>query len=317
MAMATRDGAAKGGLLGRIGSGCYRHRWMTVLVWVAGVAALITLWTRFGAAAQDDFAGSDPGQAVLNQHFAKESGDTLTLAIRSHGKVTEPAVRDQVTTALTTFAQAPHVTGVADPYTTPGHLARDGHIAYATIQFDVTGPNLPSAEATQLMHDATAASKDGVTFSLGGDVVDLAETPYGGASNGIGVGAAAIVLLIAFGSFLAMGLPIATALMGIGSGLALTALIGHIFPAPSFSAIVAAMIGLGVGVDYALFIVTRFRTELHQGEEPATAVVTAMRTAGRSVLTAGTTDVIGMLGLLVVRQSRLDRVALGALPAGA
>jgi RND superfamily putative drug exporter len=303
---------AKDGLLGRIGSGCYRHRWITVLVWVAGVAALITLWTRFGAAAQDDFTGSDPGQAVLNQHFARQSGDTLTLAIRSQDKVTDPAVRDQVTAALAPFKNAPHVTGVADPYTTPGHLARDGHIAYATIQFDVTGPHIPGSEAKQLMHDATAASKDGVTFSLGGDVVDLAETPYGGASNGIGVGAAAIVLLIAFGSLLAMGLPIATALMGIGSGLALTALLGHIFPAPSFSAIIAAMIGLGVGVDYALFIVTRFRTELHQGEEPHTAIVTAMRTAGRAVLTAGTTVVIGMLGLLVLRQSLLNGVAIAA-----
>ena len=287
-------------MLGRIGSGCYRHRWITVLVWVAGVAALITLWTRFGAAAQDDFTGSDPGQAVLNQHFARQSGDTLTLAIRSQEKVTEPAVRDQVTAALQPFRNAPHVTGVADPYTTPGHLAKDGHIAYATIQFDVTGPHIPSAEATQLMHDATAASKDGVTFALGGDVVDLAETPYGGASNGIGVGAAAIVLLIAFGSFLAMGLPIATAL------------IGHIFPAPSFSAIVAAMIGLGVGVDYALFIVTRFRTELHQGAMPAEAIVAAMRTAGRAVLTAGTTVVIGMLGLLVLRQTLLNGVAIAA-----
>ncbi|HEX5297490.1 MAG TPA: MMPL family transporter [Streptosporangiaceae bacterium] len=303
---------AKDGLLGRIGSGCYRHRWITVLVWVAGVAALITLWTRFGAAAQDDFTGSDPGQAVLNQHFARQSGDTLTLAIRSQDKVTDPAVRDQVTAALQPFKTAPHVTGVADPYTTPGHLARDGHIAYATIQFDVTGPHIPSAEATQLMHDATAASKDGVTFSLGGDVVDLAETPYGGASNGIGVGAAAIVLLIAFGSLLAMGLPIATALMGIGSGLALTALLGHIFPAPGFSAIVAAMIGLGVGVDYALFIVTRFRAELHRGEQPDVAVVTAMRTAGRAVLTAGTTVVIGMLGLLVLRQTLLNGVAIAA-----
>jgi uncharacterized membrane protein YdfJ with MMPL/SSD domain len=304
-------------LLGRIGSGCYRHRWMTVLVWVAGVAALITLWTRFGAAAQDDFTGSDPGQAVLNQHFARQSGDTLTLAIRSREKITDATVRDQVTRALNPFRNAPHVTGVADPYTTPGHLAADGHIAYATIQFDVTGAHIPNREATTLIHDATAASKDGVTFSLGGDVVDLAETPYGGPSNGIGVGAAAIVLLIAFGSLLAMGLPIATALMGIGSGLALIALLGHIVPAPSFSPIVAALIGLGVGVDYALFIVTRFRTELHRtdlegGAQPGDALVTTMRTAGRSVLTAGTTVVIGMLGLLVLRQALLNGVAIAA-----
>jgi RND superfamily putative drug exporter len=201
---------------------------------------------------------------------------------------------------------------VADPYDTPGHLSADGHIAYATIQFDVPGASIPNSEATALMHDATVASGNGVTFSLGGDVVDLAETPYGGASNGIGVGAAAIVLLIAFGSLLAMGLPIATALMGIGSGLSLIALLGHVFPAPSFSPIVAAMIGLGVGVDYALFVVTRFRSELHEGTQPGDAVVVAMRTAGRAVLTAGTTVVIGMLGLLVLRQTLLNGVAIAA-----
>ncbi|MFZ2044686.1 MAG: MMPL family transporter, partial [Trebonia sp.] len=156
------------------------------------------------------------------------------------------------------------------------------------------------------------ASGHGVTFSLGGDVVDLAETPYGGPDNGIGVGAAMLVLLIAFGSLLAMGLPVATALFGIGGGLSLIALLGHIFPAPSFSPIVAALIGLGVGVDYALFILTRFRTELHGGREPQEAAVTAMRTAGVSVLTAGTTVVIGMLGLLVLRQSLLNGVAVAA-----
>src|SRR5690349_22546767 len=118
------------------------------------------------------------------------------------------------------------------------------------------------------MHDARAASGHGVTFSLGGDVVDQAETPYGGPSDGIGILAAAVVLLIAFGSFLAMGLPVATALLGIGAGLSVIALLGHIVPAPGFSPIIAAMIGLGVGVDYALFIVTRFREALHAGAAP-------------------------------------------------
>src|SRR6516165_1095469 len=298
--------------LGRLGSACYRHRWVTVLVWIAGVAALITLWTRFGAAAQNDFTGSDRGQTLLNEHFAKQSGDTLTLAIRSDAKITSPAVQARVTAALAPFRQAPHVTGVSDPYTTPGEVSADGHIAYATVQFDTSGADIPGSEAAALMRDATAASGHGVTFSLGGDVVDLAETPYGGASNGVGVGAAAIVLLIAFGSLLAMGLPIATALMGIGSGLALIALLGHVFPAPSFSPVVAAMIGLGVGVDYALFIVTRFRGELHDGAQPGDAMMTTMRTAGRAVLTAGSTVVIGMLGLLVLRQPLLTGVAIAA-----
>ena len=240
-----------------------------MLVWIAGVAALITLWTRFGAAAQNDFTGSDRGQTLLNQHFARQSGDTLTLAIESQQKITDPAVKASVAQALAPFANAPHVTGVA---TLPDAGAPSGGraIGYATIQFDVSGANISDGEATALIHDAAAASGHGVTFSLGGDVVDQAEPPYGGASNGVGVGAAAVVLLIAFGSLLAMGLPLATALLGIGSGLALIALLGHVFPAPSFSAIVAAMIGLGVGVDYALFIVTRFRTELHEGRPAET-----------------------------------------------
>ena len=298
--------------MGRPGAACYRHRWLTVVVWIAGVACLITLWMRFGAAADNSFTGSDPGQTLLNEHFAAQSGDTLTLAIRSQAPVGSPAVRARVTRALVPFRQAPHVTGVSDPYTTPGHLAADGHIAYATVQFDVQGSGIPGSEATALMHDATVASGNGLTFSLGGDVVDLAETPYGGPSNGVGVGAAAIVLLVAFGSLLAMGLPIATALMGIGSGLSLIALLGHVFPAPSFSPIVAALIGLGVGVDYALFIVTRFRQELRAGRDAPDAVVIAMRTAGRAVLTAGTTVVIGMLGLLVLRQALLNGVAIAA-----
>ncbi len=302
----------KRGCWGQLGNACYRHRWVTVLVWVAGVACLIGLWTRFGAAAQNDFTGNDPGQTLLNEHFAPQSGDTLTLAIRSDAGITSAAVRARVASALVPFRQAAGVTGVTDPYTVPGHVSADGHIAYATVQFDVPGSSISNTEALALMHDATAASGGGVTFSLGGDVVDQAETPYGGPSNGVGVGAAAIVLLIAFGSLLAMGLPLATALMGIGSGLALIALLGHVFPAPSFSAIVAALIGLGVGVDYALFIVTRFRSELQAGAQPQDAVVKAMRTAGRAVLTAGTTVVIGMLGLLVLRQPLLNGVSIAA-----
>ena len=261
-------------LLGRIGRTCYRHRWLTLLAWILGVVCLITLWTRFGAPAQDNFSGSDPGQAVLNQHFPRQSGDTLTLAIRSADPITSPAVRARVTSALIPFGQAAHVTAVSGPYQVPGQISRDGHIAFATVQFNVTSTKIPNNEALALMRDATAASGHGVTFRLGGDVVNLAETPYGGPTDGIGIGAAAIVLLIAFGSLLAMGLPVVTAVLGIGAGLSLIALLGHIVPAPSFSPIIASMIGLGVGVDYALFIVTRFREALrgesgHQGPDAA------------------------------------------------
>ena len=300
------------GFVGGIGRACYRHRWLTLVSWIAGVACLVVLWINFGAAAQNNFTGSDPGQAVLNAHFPRQSGDSLTLAVRSQDEITSPAVRSRVTQALVPFTRAAHVTSVSNPYTAPGQISPDGHIAFATVQFNEQGANIPGSEATALMNDARAASGSGVQFYLGGDVVDQAETPYGGSSDGIGIGAAAIVLLIAFGSLLAMGLPVATAVFGIGAGLSLIALVGHVFPAPSFSPIIASMIGLGVGVDYALFIVTRFREALRNGVTPEGAVVTAMRTAGRSVLIAGITVVIGMLGLLVLRQQLMNGVAVAA-----
>jgi len=300
------------GFLGRVGGWCYRRRWLTLVVWIAGVTCLITLWTRFGAGYDNNFSGSDPGQTILNAHFQRQSGDQLTLAIRSSQDINSPAVRARVDAALPAFERASGVTSVASPYQVPGQISRDGHIAYATIDFAKQGSSIGNGEALALMQDARAASGHGVTFSLGGDVVDLAETPYGGPTDGIGVGAAAIVLLIAFGSLLAMGLPVVTALFGIGSGLSLIALLGHVFPAPSFSPIIASMIGLGVGVDYALFIVTRFREALRSGSSPRDAVVTAMSTAGRSVLIAGVTVTIGMLGLLVLRMPLLNGVAVAA-----
>jgi RND superfamily putative drug exporter len=312
-----RSGPAPGrpagpGLLGRVGRGCYRRRWLTVVVWIVGLACLVTLWTRFGAGYDNNFSGSDPGQAILNAHFHRQSGDQLTLAIRSSQDINSPAVRARVDAALPAFERAAGVTSVASPYQVPSQISRDGHIAFATIGFSKPGASIPNGEALALMQDARAASGHGVTFSLGGDVVDLAETPYGGATDGIGIGAAAIVLLIAFGSLLAMGLPVVTALFGIGSGLSLIALLGHVFPAPSFSPIIASMIGLGVGVDYALFIVTRFREALRSASSPQDALVTAMSTAGRSVLFAGVTVTIGMLGLLVLRMPLLNGVAIAA-----
>src|SRR5215472_6216328 len=276
------------GPLGLLGRACYRHRWITLIVWLAGVACLITLWTRFGAPAQNNFNGGDPGQSLLNKHFHRSSGDSLTLAISSTAPISSPATRARVEAARIPFQRAAHVTSVTDPYRTPGQISRDGHVAFATVQFDVGMTGISNSEAAALMHDARAASGHGVTFSLGGDVVDQAETPYGGPSDGVGILAAAVVLLIAFGSFLAMGLPVATAVLGIGAGLSVIGLLGHIVPAPGFSPIIAAMIGLGVGVDYALFIVNRFKEGLQAGRAPEDAAVVAMRTAGRTVLIAGT-----------------------------
>ena len=168
------------GPLGGLGRGCYRHRWLTLLVWIAGLACMITLWMRFGAAADDSYGSSDPGQALLNAHFHRQSGDALTLAIRSSGDISSAAARAQITGALIPFRRAAGVTSVISPYAAPGQISRDGHTAFATIQFGVPSAKIGGSETQTLVQAATAASGPGMTFSLGGDVVDLAETPYGG-----------------------------------------------------------------------------------------------------------------------------------------
>ena len=282
---------------------------------MAVLGCLIVLWIQFGAPADNSLAPTDAGTRLINQHFPRQSGDTLTLAIRSAQPVTSPAVCERVTSALTPFGRAEHLTAVGPPYQAPGLISADRHIAFATVQFGVKASKIPASEAKALMNDARAASGRGVSFYLGGDVIDMAETPEGGPSEGIGVIAAAVVLLISFGSALAMGLPIVTALFGIGSGLSLIALIGHLVPAPSFASVVASLIGLGGGVDYALFIVTRFREALRAGATPESAVVTAFSTAGRAVLFAGTTVIIAVLGLLVLRQPLMNGVAVAVAAA--
>ncbi len=308
----SHPSAARPGPLAAVGLACYRHRWVTITAWLVALVTLVALWTQFGAAALATNGTADPGQTLLSRHFPGRSGDTLTLAIRSARPVTDPAVRDRVTGALVPFEHAAGVSAVAGPYDVPGHIARGGHIAFATVQFSVPTSGISGAETAALMHDATAASGHGLAVSLGGDVVDLAGTPYGGPSDGFGTTAAALVLLLVFGSLLAMSLPLLTALFGIGTGLSLIALIGHLIPAPSFGPIVASLIGLGVGVDYALFIFLRFRDDLRAGAAPQDALASSMRTAGRSVLTAGATVAVGMLGLLVLRQSLLNGVAVAA-----
>ena len=168
------------------------------------------------------------------------------------------------------------------------------------------GSDIPGSEATALMHDASAASGNGVTFSLGGDVVDLAETPYGGPSNGTGVGAAAIVLLIAFGSLLAMGLPIATALTGIGSGLSLIALLGHVFQAPRVPVFL-----FGLSMDYEVFLLSRIREEYDRSGDNTAAVARGLARTARVISAAATIMVVVFLSFVLGADVSVKQVGLG------
>ncbi len=300
--------------LGRLGRFCYRRRRLVLAAWLVATVGVLVLGIRFAAAPDNNFAGgasdSAKGQAVVAAHFPASNGSSLTIAIHADQGVSAGQTRSRVDPLLAAAAGLPHVTGVASPYQRPGQISADGRTAFATVQSDQ--PQVPTGDVEDLLARAKAASGDGVTVAVGGQDVVAVETPYGGAADGIGGAAAMLIILIAFGSLLAMGLTMAAAVLGIASGLSLILLIGHLVPAPSFSPIVSTLLGLGVGIDYALLIVTRYREELAAGRDPEEGVVTALATAGRSVLFAGATVIVAMLGLFVMAQPLLNATAVAA-----
>lgn len=306
---ARPDGALAG--LARF---CHRRRRLVLLAWIVGVIAVAAAGFGLGADPDNDFSGGDSGsaqaQSLMEKHFPEEQGDTLTLAIKADAGVDDPAVRQQVEEVLADLSDSPVTGPVVSPYDNDQLVTEDRRIARTTIP--LTDKEATKDEVKPLVTTVKDASGDGVTMGLGGDKAEKAETPAQGPAESVGVLAAAVILFVAFGSLVAMGLPIVTALTAILGGIALMKLVGHIVPAPDFTVLVSALIGLGVGIDYALFIVTRYKEKLESGHSPEDATVGALTTAGRAVLFAGTTVVIALLGLVTMGQRLMTGVAVAA-----
>ena len=216
-------------------------------------------------------------------------------------------------------AKLPHVSAVISPYAGAASgksISADGRIAFATVVFDEKANNLPKEAAERVVDVARAAGRPGLQVELGGQAIEATEQAGFGISTAVGLLAAIVVLLLTFGSLIAMGLPIVTALFGLGTGLGVIALFTHVVDTPNFSSELAAMIGLGVGIDYALFILTRFR-EAYATPGPTfgdarESVIQSMDTAGRAVLFAGCTVVIALLGMMLLGVDFLYGVAISA-----
>lgn len=286
-------------------------------IWIALLAGIAFLAQRAGSAFSFDFQlpASDSQQAMdlLSTRFPSRSGASGNLVFKAGAGVSDPAVQQQVTDVIDRLQRVPHVETVVSPYDPEGagQISPGGRIGRAVIQFDVSdveiGQELDTVAAIKEI--AFGAASPGVTYELGGDM--FVDQPAIGA-EWIGLIAAMFILLIAFGSLLAMGLPIITALFGIGIGLSTVTLLGHIISLPDFAIQLAAMIGIGVGIDYALFIVTRYRQGLREQLGPERAAVQAINTAGRSVVFAGVIVVISLLGMVLVNISFIQGLGIGA-----
>jgi RND superfamily putative drug exporter len=285
----------------------YRRRRLVVVVWLLLLVAVSALGSRFGGDDMTDYStpGSESSAAndLLDDRFPDASGDTIQV-VWTAAVVTDGAVQSRIEAMLDDIAHLEHVAHVV-----AGPPSSDGTVAYATLQLDTW--DMPVEVTREMLDVAEAASDERLAIELAGNPVQTAEQGEVG-SEGIGLLVAAAILLVSFGSLLAMGLPILSAVFGVGVASGIIALLGNVVDVPDWATSVATMIAIGVGIDYSLLIVTRYRTALHHGLEPEHAVVEAVGTAGRSVVFAGATVTVSLLGMVVMRLPYLYGVAFGS-----
>jgi RND superfamily putative drug exporter len=301
--------SAPPGRLGRLADLAFRRRWRMLVAWVIALAAVLAIVPRVAGDYAADYStpGSESKAAsdLVAERFPGRSGDAVDVVWQDGGGVRSASIRHRVDAFL---REASTLEGIAGA--DGSRIAPTGTIGTARLELDRPSWDVPTATGRRLVDLAEQAEGGGLRIELGGGVIEQAE---GGASPElIGILAAAAILLIAFGSVVAAGLPIAVALFGLGISSTLIGLLAAFVDVPEWAPGVAALIGIGVGVDYALLILTRFRTALADGREPREAVVESVSTAGRSVLIAGTTVIISLLGLFLMGVSYLRGVALSA-----
>lgn len=301
---------------------CFRKKWLVLLLWLLILGATIFFSTTQGGKFRNNFSlpGTESQKtfALLEESFPSQSGDTGQIVFKAEDGIQSVRTRMEAGFAAAQKASK-HVLFVSSPYAPEGarQVAAQGpdagKIAFGEIQFDLQASALPEELSKDLQEAVRKAIKpgDGLQVEFGGQPFQEIAPP-GGREEKIGLAAAVVILLLAFGSVLAMGLSMFTALFSLGISLSGLAILARVMDVATFSPLIAAMIGLGVGIDYALFIVTRYRQGLRDGKTPEAAAVTSITTAGRAVLFAGITVIISLLGMFLMNLSFVNGLAVGA-----
>ncbi|GLX20993.1 MULTISPECIES: MMPL family transporter [Streptomyces] len=304
----------------RLGRGAFRRRGLVALVWVALLVA-----AGFGAATASaptsgsfSIPGTEAQKAfdLLDEKFPGMSADGATARIvvkaPAGAKVTDPGPKAEVEKLISGLKSgdgAAQIATVDDPYQTKA-VSQDGSTTYVSVKYKVSGMELKDDTREALKDSGHAAQKAGLQVEIGGDA--LMEAPETGSGEAIGILIAGIVLVITFGSLVAAGLPLLTALIGVGIGVSSITALANVLDLGSTTSTLAMMIGLAVGIDYALFIVSRYRVELAEGRERDEAAGRAAGTAGSAVVFAGLTVVIALVGLAVVNIPMLTKMGVAA-----
>ncbi|MBV8948051.1 MAG: MMPL family transporter [Solirubrobacterales bacterium] len=299
---------------------CIAHRRRVFIAWVA----IAILTTFLASAAGRNYAtnfslpGTESQRALdlLKQEFPAQSGDVDTIVFHTtNGTVADPAVKAAMTKLLAQVRDVQHVVLVRSPYDAGGavQVSRDGKTAFATINWSKPANLLPNGAGKPVLALIDAVHVPGLKIAAGGQVIENAEGFSVGPATLIGAIAALVILLFTFGSLIAAGMPLITAGLGLITGVALIGLATHVTSIPNVSTDLALMIGLGVGVDYALFIVTRFRENYLLFGDVERSVIEAMDTSGRAILLAGTTVVIALLGMFATGVSFMYGLSIASI----
>src|SRR3954449_1135233 len=300
---------------------CFRRKFLVLGIWVAALLVFGGLSAAAGSGYTDSFSlpGTESTTALnlLTDNFNTESTDTNQVVFAA-GDVNDPATKARIQRTLGQIAKVRHVERVDSPFAKGAgaqQVSRDRTVAFANVHMDGEQPiaDVPKSAYDELIATAEGARGDGLKVELGGSGIQQAtQQPGGGPSEFIGFIAAAIVLAIAFGLLWATLLPLFTAVLALGCGLTITGLLAHVINIATFSPTLATLIGLGVGIDYSLFVVTRHRNAIKAGRDPEAACVRALNTSGRAVLFAGATVIVALLGLLVLGVNFLNGVAIAS-----
>src|SRR5918995_1285783 len=294
--------------LARLADIAYRRRGRMVLAWIAVAVLIIGVGTSLAGEYNPDYntPGSESKAAsdLTEERFGGYSGQEIYVVWKDPDGARSPEARERIDAFL---AEAKQVDHVAEE--TPIRVSENGQIGATTLPLTVPGWDVPKEDGEKLIDAAEANSGDGLEIKLGGDPIFDAQGQS--SPEGLGFLGAAIVLLIAFGSIVAAGLPLAIALVGLGiSSGGLIVLLANVVDVPDWTTAVSGLIGIGVGIDYALLVLTRFRSAMRSGKDRHDAVVEAVTTAGRSVIIAGLTVVIAVLGLILTGLSYMYGVAI-------
>jgi RND superfamily putative drug exporter len=294
--------------LSRLADIAYRRRGRVVLLWVVALVVIIGVGSSLAGefSADYDTPGSESKASsdITEQRFAGYSGQEIFVVWKDPAGATSPQAQQRINAFL---AEAEKVNNIS-PHT-PIRVSDNGEIATTTLPMTVPGWDFKDDDARKIVNAAEDSSGNGLDIELGGDPIYSVQSQS--SPEGIGFLGAAIVLLIAFGSVVAAGLPLGVALVGLGiSSAGLIPLLSNVIDVPDWTTAVSGLIGIGVGIDYSLLVLTRFRSALNDGKDRHDAVVEAVTTAGRSVIIAGCTVVIAVLGLMLTGLSYMYGVAI-------